>query len=172
MVLTVIGSDRPGLVQTLADVVLEYGGSWERSQLAQLAGLFAGIVVVEVGDGGAGPLRQALSSLEGVLHVQIHDGVPYPALETSGRMIAVDLLGNDRPGIVRELSTVFARHQVSIDDLATESREAPMAGGRLFEARLRAAIPDGIDIDALQRDLEALATELMVDVTVAATEPD
>ena len=82
--------------------------------------------------------------------------------------IRVDLIGNDHPGIVRDVSGVLARHGVSIDRLITETREAPMAGGLLFEAHLTAGVPVGQDLGALQADLERLATELVVDITVAA----
>ncbi|MFV0451874.1 MAG: glycine cleavage system protein R [Propioniciclava sp.] len=166
MVLTVIGADRPGLVQRLADVVLSHGGSWERSQLAQLAGLFAGIVVVEVPDGRAAELRGALGALDGVLHVAVHPGVGRPSTATTARAVTLDLLGNDRPGIVRELSAVFAGHGLSITDLTTDSREAPMAGGRLFEAHVSAETGPDVDLDALREELEGVAAELMIDLTL------
>ncbi|MFV0406645.1 MAG: glycine cleavage system protein R, partial [Propioniciclava sp.] len=147
MVLSVIGSDRPGLVQTLVEVVLAQGGNWERSQLAQLEGLFAGIVVVDVADDRAAALRESLRSLEGILHVAVHDPDGAALTLEPGHTVTLDLLGNDRPGIVRELSAVFAHHQISIADLTTASREAPMAGGRLFEAHLSAAVTADADLE-------------------------
>ena len=60
LVLTVIGDDRAGLVNALADVVTAHGGNWERSQLAELAGKFAGIVQVSVADERADELAAAL----------------------------------------------------------------------------------------------------------------
>lgn len=168
MVLTVIGSDRPGLVQTLADIVVEQGGNWERSQLAQLAGAFAGILVVNVPDTHAVQLRASLEALGGVLHVGIYEGEPVVA-DMTGQVVRLDLLGNDRPGIVRELSAVFARHGISIDDLTTQTREAPMAGGQLFEAHVSAVVASDEALHALRVDLEAVAAELMVDVTLDTT---
>ena len=46
LVLTLIGDDRAGLVNAVAEVVARHGGNWERSQMAELAGKFAGIVLV------------------------------------------------------------------------------------------------------------------------------
>lgn len=169
MVLTVIGADRPGLVQMLADVVLDHGGNWERSQLAHLDGLFAGIVVVTVASERAEDLRDALCSLDGVLHVAVHDPEMGALSSDTGRDVTLDLIGNDRPGIVRDLSAVFARHAISITELTTTAHEAPMAGGRLFEAHIVARVgPEG-DLDALRADLEAVAAELMVDLTLEAS---
>lgn len=166
MVLTVIGSDRPGLVQTLADIVVEHGGNWERSQLAQLAGAFAGIVAVDVSDAQADGLRAALARLDGVLHVNVLERREDSLPSTPGRLVRLDLLGNDRPGIVRELSAVFAAHAISIDTMETQTLEAPMAGGQLFEAHIGAIVASDEALRALRADLEAVAAELMVDVTL------
>lgn len=161
-VLTAIGDDRAGLVNALADVVAEHGGNWERSQMSELAGKFAGIVMVTVPDGRAADLVAALGSLEGVLDVQAHQG-DLVAQPDSTR-VALELMGTDRPGIVREISAVLARHGVSIDQLVTATREAPMAGGMLFEADAVLDVPAGVTAASLRAALESVAGELMVDI--------
>ena len=166
LVLTVIGDDRAGLVNALAEAVTAHGGNWERSQLAELAGKFAGIVSVSVADERADELAAALRPLAGLLEVSIHPGSPTepPAAE---KQIQVDLVGNDHPGIVRDVTGVLSRHGISIDQLLTQTREAPMMGGRLFEAHLTAGVGEGQDLAALQDDLQRLATEILVDISVA-----
>ena len=79
----------------------------------------------------------------------------------------LDLLGADRPGIVAEISAALADAQVSIEELSTDVRDAPMAGGTLFEARAVLSAPLGGDIDALRAVLEALADELMVEIRLS-----
>ncbi|MFT3833103.1 MAG: ACT domain-containing protein [Micropruina sp.] len=166
LVLTVIGDDRAGLVNALADVVTAHGGNWERSQLAELAGKFAGIVLVRVPDDRSDELAAALKPLSGLLEVTPHPGADEPA--EAEQRIQVDLVGNDHPGIVRDVSGVLSRHGISIERLITETRDAPMAGGRLFEAHLTAPVSADQDLDGLQADLERLATEIVVDIAVAA----
>lgn len=161
LVLTAIGDDRAGLVSALADVIADHGGNWERSQMAELAGKFAGIVLVTVPDANVDTLTAALGPLAGVLDVQVHAG---GTEVTAPRRFVLHLLGNDRPGIVRELSGVLARHGISIDQLSTETREAPMAGGVLFEADAVLEAPAELDPSTLQSALEELARELMVDI--------
>src|SRR5659263_720746 len=63
LVLTVIGDDRPGLVDVLSGLVTAHGGSWEHSRMARLGGKFAGIVQVEVPEQEVGGLRAALREL-------------------------------------------------------------------------------------------------------------
>ncbi len=165
LVLTVVGDDRAGLVAALAEAVTAHGGNWEHSQLAELAGTFAGIVVVSVPDDRAAGLVAALDQLDGLLKVTAHPGGEDAA--TPSRELSVDVLGNDHPGIIRDISAVLNRHGVSIENLTSESREAPMSGGRLFEAQVVARVPDGADPAAIKTDLERLAAELLVDITLA-----
>lgn len=164
LVLTVIGDDRAGLVNALADVVSDHGGNWEHSQMAQLAGKFAGIVVVTVEAERADELVAALRELE-ALEVSVHTGLEEAGGPEERQRLALDLIGNDHPGIVRDVSAVLSRHGLSIETIDTGSRDAPMAGGRLFEAHIEVLVPSEADPAAVRGDLEQLATELMVELT-------
>ncbi len=165
LVLTVIGDDRAGLVNALAEVVAAHGGNWEQSHLAELAGKFAGIVLVTVPDAHAEALTQALRPLAGMLDItaQRADSDDTPAEPT----LTIELLGNDHPGMVREVTAVLTRHAVTIVEMLSATRQAPMAGGQLFEARVTAAVPDDADLGAVREDLELLAGELLVDLRLS-----
>jgi glycine cleavage system regulatory protein len=163
-VITVFGDDRPGIVSALSGPITRHQGNWERSQLVRLAGKFAGIVEASVPDDRYSALVAELTALE-ELHVTIEGEEPTESEAAEGEGFLLELLGNDHAGIVAEVSTVLAEHGVSIEELHTEVREAPMAGGNLFEARaVLVAPPSGTD--ALRAALEGLADELMVDLTL------
>ena len=164
LVLTVIGDDRVGLVKALADTVSTHGGNWEHSQMAELAGKFAGIVVVTVPADRATDFTGALHALDGLLEVSAHPGTDAAADQRSWPQLTLDLIGNDRPGIVHDVSAVLSRHGLSIETITTEARDAPMAGGMIFEAHVVARVPPSCDPAAVRADLEKLATELMVDI--------
>jgi glycine cleavage system regulatory protein len=167
LVLTVVGDDRVGLVKALADVVSVNGGNWERSHLAELAGTFAGVVVVTVPDRQADRLRAALEPLDGLLNVAVRAAAREPKSATPPRQVRLELLGNDRPGIVAAVSGVLARHGVGVADLQTATREAPMAGGVLFEATAVLTAGSDVPLEAVRGDLEELASEILVDLSVA-----
>lgn len=171
LVLTVVGDDRQGLVAAVADVVDAHGGNWENSELAELAGAFAGIVEVSVPAARAAALREALGALAGLLHVTVHEGSAsgnHGDAAPAARRFTIRVLGNDRPGIVREVSSAVAAHELSIERMTTETRDAAMAGGRLFEATIVAAIAASVDVAAVQRSIEQLATDIQVDVALDA----
>lgn len=167
-VLTVIGDDRPGLVSALSAPVTAHGASWERSQMAQLGGKFAGILLVTVAADRLDALAAELEALgsEGLQVVVERTDVP-PA--EPAQRLELDLLGDDRPGIVAEISAALAEHGVGIEELVTDVRDAPMAGGTLFEARAVLEAPPGADLDHLRTVLEALGDELMVEVSLSSS---
>ncbi len=165
-VLTVLGEDRPGLVSTLSAPITAHGAGWERSQMSRLAGKFAGIAVVSVADDRYDALVADLDALaESGLRVT-HDRTDVVDEQQSIRF-SLDLLGADRPGIVSEISASLAALDVNIEELATDVREAPMAGGTLFEAHAVLDAPPSVSSELLSATLEELADELMVDINLS-----
>ena len=162
-VLTLFGDDRPGLVSDIAGAISARGGSWERSQLSQAAGKFAGVVVISAPKAQSEAILADLHALEGEgLHVLV-DRTDAP-VETDLARFGLELVGADRPGIIAEIAALLVAHRVSIEDLVTELTDAPMAGGKLFEARAVLVAPESMSAHDLREALEELADRLMVDV--------
>src|SRR6202012_5712826 len=80
LVLSVVGSDRPGLTKALAAAVLSAGGNWLESRLSRLGGLYVGSVLVELEADGVEALRTAVAAVDADgLEVRIA-----PAVEAHG----------------------------------------------------------------------------------------
>jgi glycine cleavage system regulatory protein len=165
-ILTVVGDDRPGLVSALSTPIKAHDASWERSQMSRLAGKFAGIVVVSVADERLDALLADLGALKAE-GLQVTLERTDEAVEAGSQRLHLELLGADHPGIVAEISASLAARQVSIEELSTDVREAPMAGGTLFEARAVLNAPTTTSTDALRSMLEGLAHELMVEIRLS-----
>jgi glycine cleavage system regulatory protein len=165
LVMTVIGADRPGLVQMVAARVADHGGNWLESRMCRLGGQFAGILRVEVPPAQRDELVGALRTLEvDGLRVIIHAEAGVSAALEAGSLATIELVGNDRPGILRSVSGVFAAHGVNVEELASERVSAPMDGGMLFQARATVLVPAHVKLSAVRADLEKIATDLMVDL--------
>jgi glycine cleavage system regulatory protein len=164
--LTCIGDDRPGLVSALSAPINEHGASWERSQMARLAGKFAGILMVAVADDHAEALIADLMALKDIGLLVAVEQTDEPVARESMRL-SLELLGADHPGIVAEISASLAGQGIGIEELSTDVREAPMAGGMLFEAHAVLEAPAATSMAALRSMLEALADELMVEIRLS-----
>ena len=169
LVLTVIAQDKPGIVEAISQTVSDHGANWLGSRMARLAGEFAGIVEVSAPDGATPALREALGQLqsEGLrIQVEQSSGNESESGAERSRTLHLDLVGNDRPGIVREIAQALARHGVNVDELATGCESAPMSGEVLFRATARLDVPESVTLDALGEELEKIAADLMVDLTL------
>ncbi len=168
LVMTVLGVDRPGLVETLADAVALHGGNWLESRMAHLAGRFAGIVQVEVAGERVAALRDAVGHLEAAgLSVVVQESEGAKREDEGGRegrMAEMELVGHDKPGIVRELSRTFAENGVNVEELHTERTSAPMTGDPIFRAKVKLLLPAGMKLETLRGAVEKIAADLMVDV--------
>ena len=173
LVMTVIGADRPGLVQMVAARVADHGGNWLESRMCRLGGQFAGILRVEAPAERRDELVNALRTLDvDGLRVIIHaEGAASGAGNPSkGSLATVELVGTDRPGILRSVSGVFAAHGINVEELASERVSAPMDGSVLFQARAKVFVPADVRLSAVRLDLEKIAADLMVDLKLSPVE--
>lgn len=166
LVLTIIGQDRPGLVEVLSQTLVDHDANWLESRMASLAGEFAGIVHVDVPRAKSKQLIEALERLD-TKGLRIVVEPSHPEIAPPGhRMLKLELLGQDRIGIVHDISQALADKQVSIEEFHTDTRSASWSGETLFEATAELYVPDHVSVGEVREALEVLADELMVEVTL------
>tara|TARA_Y100000814_G_scaffold182126_1_gene133112 strand:- start:207 stop:713 length:507 start_codon:yes stop_codon:yes gene_type:complete len=164
LVLTVIGEDKPGIVESLARAISDHSGNWLESSMSQLAGKFAGILRVSVSEDESDSLISSLNSLSDELKLVI-ERVSRENYDETHQIVEVSLIGNDRPGIIREISRAVTDLAVNFEKLTSECMPAPMSGDVLFKASASLKVPQGLSVDLLQSALESIADDLIVDVT-------
>jgi glycine cleavage system regulatory protein len=166
IVLTFVGHDRPGLVNAISEKVAASGGAWLESRLARLAGEFAGVVLVSVPAQNIAALTSALHDLESAgLRITVERSAEAQASE-SRRTVKLELVGADRPGIVRDVTRALTGLGVNIEEFTSSIEAAPFSGAEMFRASARLRVPEGLAGEDLQKTLERLAGEIMVDLTV------
>ena len=166
LVITLIGPDRPGIVDSVSEMVAAHGGNWLESRMAHLAGKFAGVLRVEVPEEQVAALEAALGALEaGGLKVVVERS---EAGETPGRRaMEIELLGVDRPGLVHEVSALLAALGINVEELATDRLPAAHSGDRMFHAQIRVMVPEAASVTDVRQGLERLADDLMVEIRLA-----
>ena len=169
IVFTFIGRDQPGLVEKLSTTVADHGGNWLESRMSQLAGQFAGIVRVAVDSAAQNTLIDALKALEsqGLSIVCQSSDLDDPV---SANSVFLHIIGNDRPGIVREVSRALSRQNINVVDMHTELTSAPMTADPLFEASVEVQPPESFDRDALEEALDEIAEQLGVEIDLKLSE--
>jgi glycine cleavage system regulatory protein len=164
VILTVIGSDRPGLTAALAQAVLAAGGNWLESHLARLAGRYVGSVLVEIAADQLAALHKAVAAVDADgLNVTLVDAGD-AAATTAGAELCLELVAQDRPGIVNELAQALSPLGVNIESLETTVEDGAWSGERLFRAEVVARLPAGVTETDVQAALEGVSAEIMVDL--------
>jgi glycine cleavage system regulatory protein len=163
LVMTLIGPDRTGLVEAVARVVTGHGGNWMESRMCRLDGEFAGILRVEVDAEKKSALLDAVQKISG-LRV-IVGGSEVTVASKNARETKMEIIGQDRPGIVREISAALARAHVNVEEFSSEVTSGAMSGEQLFKASARLQLPDNCNVTALKKELETIAADLLVDIS-------
>ncbi|GGW64292.1 glycine cleavage system protein R [Alishewanella tabrizica] len=161
LVLTIIGKDKAGLVKQLAQVINAHQGNWMASNLSHLAGYFAGIVQIEVAETDLAALTAALQQITDLdIKVQQGENTEFN-LDQQLRFVVT---GNDRPGIVAELSSIISHKGANIVAFESNKQSAPNWGVPLFHAEATVQLPAGLHRDEIIAALEAIATDIVVDL--------
>jgi glycine cleavage system regulatory protein len=166
LVLTIIADDKPGIVETLAATIADQNGNWLESRMSHMAGKFAGILRISIAAENANSLQIRLSELatQGInvgIEVSVEAGD-----SVATKDLTLNLVGNDRPGIVKEVSQALAKMGVNVLELTTNCESAPMSADLLFKTEAHLRVPQGFDADELTDTLEAISNDLMVEINL------
>jgi len=165
LVMTIVGKDRTGLVESLARLISERGGNWLESRMCRLGGEFAGILRATVPEAREQDLLHSLQDLQsrGLTVVVRQDEAPSIAGPTQAAILS--LVGQDRPGIIYHISTALAHQNINVEELETECSSAPMSGEMIFRATAKLQIPESCAVSELRKELEEIGSELLVDIS-------
>ncbi|GGF67970.1 glycine cleavage system protein R [Alteromonas lipolytica] len=162
VIFTIIGNDKPGLVDAVAKKVYEYGGNWQGSSFAHMAGQFAGFVEALVPADKHQALIDALNCINGL---QVNSQSVNESLQNDTDELTIEVMGNDRPGIVQQITNILNGFNLNIIVFNSTCESAPNWGNQMFKAKVRVAIPADVDQDDVKDALEAVANDLVVDIT-------
>ena len=164
IVLSVVSDDRPGIVESLSELLAGHGGNWTESSMLSLAGKFAGILLASLPEKQVDAFIDSLKALEKE-GMQVVAQRSDAALPLQGkREFTLDLVGQDHPGIVHDITRILASHRINVLELETHCQSASMSGENLFLAHARLMVPNDTSLENFQDELEELANELMVDI--------
>ncbi len=162
LVISILGPDKSGLVKSLSETLNRFQGNWTESRMSHLAGMFAGLLLVSIPSDQVSELTSALEALQS-------DGLQIRAersdqVQSNTTMLSLDLLGQDRPGIIQDITEQLAHLNVNIEELKSQIKEASMSGGVLFYAQLKLGLPEGVSPEVVQDALESMSDQFMVDI--------
>ncbi|HIP95217.1 MAG TPA: ACT domain protein [Leucothrix sp.] len=164
LVITILGPDRPGLVKALSQTLQQNQASWTESRMSHLAGKFAGLLRVSVLESQINQLTTDLQKMEDHSFKILIERTDSSTIKTPSKLLNLELLGQDRPGIIHDITQQLALLNVNIEELESEIKEASMSGEILFIAKLTLSLPENMTADEVQNALESMSDQFMVDI--------
>lgn len=159
--LSSVGTDRSGLVDSVADVVARHQGSWQESHIVRLAGQFAGVLRITCPSDQEFTLKAHRNDLT---ELEMNDSAEDETRDHHGASLTFEIVGHDQPGIIRRISSILAARKVNVEELETSLESAPMAEHLLYHTEARIRLPEGLKSSELITALEKLGPDLTVDL--------
>ena len=167
LIITILGSDKPGLVSSISEVLETHKANWSESRMAHLAGKFAGILQISVDETNIEALTVALDDLQtDTLRIRIETTQESQYTHTT-KTLNIEILCQDRIGIINDVTEVLAKLNVNIEELDSTVKEASMSGGMLFSAELTLGLPDNVTADEVEDCLEKMSDQFMIDINLS-----
>ena len=161
LIISAVGSDRPGIVSEISGVITSHGGNVEESRMSRLGSDFAIIMLVTVAPDWKESLEVALKSIT-ELNITTK---PTTLLQVGdGRQFSINLNGADNEGIVKVLSKYLAKKSINILEIETHISQAPVSGTPLFNLNASVSIPHDVEEEVIQADLSQIAQDLGVEI--------
>lgn len=166
LLLSFVGTDRAGLTNDISNVIADCSGNWMESRLVELSGKFAGILLIQLPSDNIDKLKESLNNLPDSDLTWVIENVHSESNSTKPRrLMTLELVGNDRSGIVRDVTECLAKLNLNVEEMSSEFSDAPMSSEKLFKANIRVSTEtDGTSCDDIQDALESLANELMIEI--------
>ena len=166
LIITLSGPDQIGLVKSLSEVLNKHSANWTESRMGHLGGKFSGLLLVSVPVNNQAQLLSSLDSLQtDTFNITVEEITKDDTPLT--KSLTVELLGQDRAGIILDITNQLASLNVNIEELESDVTPASMSGGTLFKARLKLGLPENISTESVQDSLESMSDQFMVDIVVS-----
>jgi glycine cleavage system regulatory protein len=162
LVLTFIGHDKPGLVNAISETIAAAGGNWQESRLARLSGEFAGILLINAPTPNIPALTAALKALEATgLRITVEPATPLTQ-ETEETPLTLNLVGHDRPGLVRDVTQALIAVGANIEEFSSFIESAPFTGEPMFRATARLHLPANTTTEDVRKTLESIPDHFLL----------
>jgi glycine cleavage system transcriptional repressor len=169
VVFTITGSDRPGIVDAVTDVLLQHEGNVESSRMSRLGGEFAMLLLVSL------PPEQ-FDNLDRIVNVLVNMGFKVLTSSTERsygkrypgwKPYRIEVQGADHEGIIHQVAHYLSKQGINIESMDTKVIPAPMSGYPVFTMSALVYVPPALqDYDWID-EFEDESNQLDVDITVA-----
>jgi len=163
---TLIASDRPGIVAGVSKVFYENNFNIEDSSSTLLQGFFSAIFIVNCKEGRSSEeVKEKFRELEREMDIEVYvQAMKEPVEKPEGEHYIISVYGSDKPGIVNSIADYLSLRKINIMDLQTKvagSKTSP-----IYIMVLEVIIEENAEVAGWEEDLKNISRELGTDVNI------
>ncbi len=167
LVISALGKDRPGIVDQLTKVILDYECNIIDSRMTVLGGEFAILMMVEGNWNTLAKLENTLPELKSSLGLTvISERTEERQTDTRLMPYLVEVVSLDHPGIVHRLAGFFSQRDINIEDLNTSTYAAPHTGTQMFSVHMTIGIPSDVHLADLRDEFMDFCDSMNLDAVM------
>lgn len=169
LVLSALGSDRPGIVDQLAKAASASGCNIEDSRMTVLGGEFAVLMLVTGSTAAVAAMERAAPEVGARLDLKLLSKRTQPKPpQPAARPYRIEVSALDQPGLVHELASFFSSRHINIEALDTDTYAAPHTGSQMFGLAMTVNIPANVQVAALREEFLEHCDERNLDASFDA----
>ena len=163
IIISAFGKDRPGIVSKLTGTITKNGGNIKDSRMMKLGVDFTTMVLISVSKENTRSLISAIEKIPNLI-ISIQKTSSFK-LDKSIPQCKIYLKGADNEGIVYLVADKLSQKNINIEEMETNTENAPITGTTLFTMIASVSHPK-LDIQRLQTDMNILSDQLGVEIIV------
>jgi glycine cleavage system transcriptional repressor len=164
LVLSALGTDRPGLVAELTRFLVDRGANVEESRMVTLGAEFGVMMLLSGAEQVCEQVALDAGMIEKNLGLRVLVKATRDPREQRPTAAIPYEIRIDREGIVHALAEQLRRLELSIVELETRSFAAPFSGGTLFRLEATVLVTPGKQARELREALDTLADRENLDI--------
>lgn len=167
LVITALGTDKPGIVKNLSKNILEDGGNITESHMMVLGGEFAMMLLITGDDTVLNKIKASLDTTGDSLGLTLIAKETQLKAEAQQRLpYQVSVVSMDHPGIVHDISDFLSTRDLNIEEIETTTYPAAHTGTPMFSLDMTISIPASSSIHALRDEFITFCDDLNLDATM------
>lgn len=167
LVVSVLGADKPGIANELTAAASEHNCNIVDSRMAVLGGEFAVIMMLSGSWSSIAKFESNVSALEKKLGLLTL--VKRTEMTTSRSNLMpyiIQVVALDSSGIIKEISTFFSSQFINIENLQTDTYNAPHTGAPMLVLNMTVNIPVSMHIADLRERFTLFCDDLNLDASM------
>jgi glycine cleavage system transcriptional repressor len=167
IVISAIGNDRPGIVNSVSQMIVERKGNITSSRMMAMGGEFSLMLMVEGDKDVIEKIQSSLPEIESSLGLTLVSRATQVNQQEAARIPCnINVVSMDHPGIVQQVADFFSSRKVNIEEMNTDTYPAAHTGTQMFALNMVVSLPAETKVAPLREEFIDFCDSMNLDASL------